>query len=86
MVGTTVIPLNLRWFPHQRQFSVVVHELQCATEESPPVLLLLPTSGLKKTPLQVFPITYARTDLRNCQHVYCNETVFASALHQRELF
>ena len=49
MVGTTVIPLNFRWLPSYLQFPVFVHELQCATDGSPLLLRLLPTSRVKKT-------------------------------------
>ena len=79
MVGTTVIPLNFRWFPPHRQFPVFVHELQCATDGSPLPLRLPPTSRLKKNSLHIFPNTYAWTDLHNCLHVYRKETVFSSA-------
>ena len=85
MVGTTVIPLNFRWLPPHLQFPVFVHELQCATDGSPLLLRLLPTSRLKKNSLHIFPNTYAWTDLHNCLHVYRNETVFASAVHEHEL-
>ena len=85
MVGTTVIPLNFRWLPPHLQFPVFVHELQCATDGSPLLLRLLPTSPLKKNSLHIFPNTYAWTDLHNCLHVYRNETDFASAVHEHEL-
>ena len=85
MVGTTVISLNFPWFPPHLQFPVFVHELQCATDGSPLLLRLLPTSRLKKNSLHIFPNTYAWTDLHNCLNVYCNETVFASALQEPEL-
>ena len=85
MVGTTVIPLNFRWLPPHLQFPVFVHELQCATDGSPLLLRLLPTSRLKKNSLHIFPNTYAWTDLHNCLHVYRNETVLASAVHEHEL-
>ena len=85
MVGTTVIPLNFRWLPPHLQFPVFVHEIQCANDGSPLFLRLLPTSRLMKHPLHIFPNTYAWTDLLNCHHVYRNETVFASAVHEHEL-
>ena len=85
MVGTTVIPLNFRWLAPHLQFPVFVLELQSATDGSPLLLRLLPTSRLKKNSLHIFPNTYAWTDLHNCLHVYRNETVFASALHEYEL-
>ena len=86
MVATTLIPLNFRWFPPHLQFPVFVHEFQCATDGSPLVLRLLPTSRLKKNSWHIFPSTYAWTDLHNVSiHVYRNETVFASALHKCNL-
>ena len=85
MVGTTVISLIFRWLPPHLQFPVFVHELQCAKDGSPLVLRLLPTSRLKKNSLHIFPSTYAWTDLHIYLHVYRNETVFASALHEHEL-
>ena len=85
MIGTTVNPLNFQWFPPHLQFPVFVHELQCATDGSPLLLRLLPTSRLKKNSLHIFPNTYAWTDLHNWLHVHRNETVFASALHEQEL-
>ena len=85
MVGTTVIPLNFRWLPPHLQFPVFVHEFQSATDGSLLLLRLLPTSRLKKNSLHIFPNTYAWTDLHNRLHVYRNETVFASAVHEHEL-
>ena len=85
MVGTTVIPLNFRWLPPHLQFPAFVHKLQCATDGSPLLLRILPISRLKKNSLNIFPNTYAWTDLHNRLHVYRNETDFASALHEHEL-
>ena len=85
MVGTTHIPLNFCWFPPHLQFLVVIYELHYATNGSPIVLRLLSTSRLKKKSLNIFPNTYAWTDLHNYLNVYGNETVFASALHDHEL-
>ena len=85
MVGTTVIPLNFRWLSPLPQFTVFLHELQYATDGSPLVLRLLPTSRLKENFLRIFLTTFAWTDLPNCLNVFRNETVFASALHEHEL-
>ena len=59
--------------------------MQCATDETPLVFCLLPTSRLKKNSLHVFLNTYALTDLNNCLQVSRKETVFASALREHEL-
>ena len=85
MVGTTVIPLNFRWFPPHLQFPIVFYELHYRTDGSPFVLRLLPTHRLKKNCIHIFPNTYAWTDLHNCLSVYRDQTVFASALHELEL-
>ena len=85
MVGTTIIPLNFRWFPPHLRFSVQVYELHCATDGSPILLRLLPNHRLKKNSLHIFPNTYAWTDLHNCLQVYKDQTVFTSAIQEFEL-
>ena len=55
MVGPTQVPLNFCWFPPHLQFPVVFFELQYATNGSPIVLPLFPTSRLKKTLWISFP-------------------------------
>ena len=85
MVGTFVIPLNFRCFPPHLQFPVFAHELQFATDGSPLLLRLLPTNRLKKNSSHKLPNTCTWTDLHVCLHVCCNETVFATALHEHEL-
>ena len=84
MVGTTVIPLNFRWLPPHLQFPVFVHELQCATDGSPLLLRLLPTSRLKKKLITHFPNTYARP-IFIIAFMFIAMRLFASALHEHEL-
>ena len=72
IVGTTVIPLNCRWFHPCLQFQVFLLELQCATDGSPIVLRMPTTNCLNKSSPHIFANTHAWTDLHNCVHVYLN--------------